>query len=229
MAHPIFSNVPDSTTAEAFSEVFSPGYTYLFEGPRNTPHGAQFPLEPTYFSSIMAAYLRDDGQGLGIKRQFADLNPGSVDPEELAGLYERRIGKLQLAIPELLEAVAMMPALSGNGLEHYYIEATQKENKKLLAAHLVGRVASTDKLVDALAYPKVISIELPLQMRDLAVSVFGIGTGVRIQLEDKRLMDGDEERLGRLLRQEEVVKNIGAMAASSLLPSVSMFRASLQV
>lgn len=219
MLHPVLEVVPDRYVAEACNEAFQPDYTFYSTGPRDEL-GRIFPSEPAYITSILAAYFEPGG---GIRRQLVGLDLSAVPLEDVAAEYQRLIGPLQRFMPDIVEVTDDMHVFDEEGgIQAFFAEQVERKGNKLLAAHMVAKVAANDRILSALGYPKSLSHDIPFRIRDYTLAV------ARIR-ELFRQTDSEwNKKIQPVLRVEERVKKVGAVVAASFLPEPQLLAQQLR-
>jgi|GEM_PF-5167358 len=230
MIHPAFQRVPDQYIAEAFSETLLPGYCKFTAAPHSTYDLDQqgYPPVPSHLVGLTAAFI--DRDGVTVRRLGAyNFSPEHTpEPQELVKAYEGTIGSLQGHLPGLeRDAIAM--GFEGGGETQYgalgswCIEATRKDNKRLLAAHLTSVTADRGEIVDALVYPAVVYRGLPLAFRN-AIEPLALGQipGMKTLLSEE-----DRETLRRqldpIMKLDKRLQDPVAVAVAGLLPPAANF------
>lgn len=231
MAHEVFRNIPDPTMAEACSQIFTGGtYKFATEQVITDKYGDGFPPKPAELLTITASYIQEVPDGLSIRTQFASLSENLPTPTELAGMYADTVGGHQRILPLVEDIASNIPILRNRtGIREWCVRTAESNGNRLLAAHIVGRVASDGALIDTLAYPTVIMQQFPLLIRNLAVDL-----RAELQRAGKE-PEVDQEILAQLLNTmkpllsgSDATANFGTVAASSFLPESANFRVMMQ-
>ncbi|HZL07741.1 MAG TPA: hypothetical protein VFC50_00925 [Candidatus Dormibacteraeota bacterium] len=229
MIHPAFQEVPDQYIAEAFSETLLPGYCKFTASPHSVYDLDKqgYPPVPSHLVGLTAAFI--DRDGVTVRRLGAyNFSPEHTpEREELVKAYESTVGGLQERFPGLeLDAMAMGFEVSQpeyGALGSWCIEATQRDNKRLLAAHLISVTADRGEVVDALVYPAVVYRELPLAFRN-AVEPLALG---QIPGMEAILSEEDREALRReldpIMKLDKSLQDPVAVAVAGLLPPAANF------
>lgn len=237
MIHPAFQGIQDTSMANAFTEIFTQNFKFTA-----TPEIAMryeeggFPPTPSHLTSITAAYLDTSAAGdIGIKRQFVGLQPDLANLDEVAQLYETNVRELQKKTGILaMIAVANAELHDGiggiEGVQSWYIDKVGSNGGRLLAAHITARTIEDKQMIDAVAIPRPVFDELPLLARDTFSTL-------RPHIDDlvnSRITDGDEKQqinkvMKTFLCNDPVLENLGAVAASSLLPDAQQFASTLRI
>jgi len=105
------------------------------------------------------------------------------------------------------------------------MDTASKNGKKLMAAHIIGRVVSDGAMIDTTVYPTEIMEGIPLIIRNSMVKL-------NIELDKKASAAGysfDEieklrEMLKPVLRNDSELANLSVVAVSGFLPEVDKFR-----
>jgi hypothetical protein len=187
-----------------------------------------FPPVRTEILSVVASYLVDAPAGVFVHTQFATLSPNMPSSTEIADLYEVTVGNAQSRSSYLgLLALAVPEFGNEKAIKQWCVDTARRNRKRLIAAHFVGRTVRDNRLVDAMSYPTELKEELPLFVRDLTVA---LGPYLDSDAEvDGTGLDSQEKKeiIKRVLRGDAVIPDLGAIAASSFLPSPGAFRTSL--
>ncbi|MEO8104938.1 MAG: hypothetical protein ABI602_01230 [Candidatus Saccharibacteria bacterium] len=233
MANPIFRNFQDKYVADVFSEALVPGdykHFYSLEGTDFTRTDG-FPPEPSFLTSVTATFIaRDDTI---TRLAVHGLSGSEYEPKEraLIDAYAQTVGVPRAAVP-ILEANAEQLGIERANarfgrLGQWCIEATQNDNKRLIAAHLVFVSARDHRLHDALTYPTALKEEFPLIVRDYFSSLVLIKDEARGSLIDE-LPQNLRETLSAIILNQDEVSSVAAIAVSSVMPSVAKFREALR-
>lgn len=222
MIHPLFEGVADRKKAEIFSSFLYDNSHTFASGDADAPYDGDgaFPPEPAHFNSVVLAYIEDGA----LRVQRAETYPGLVSPPDEASSYETMVGSYQSAVPEL---EAIMPVMGYPDISTYYLERVRERGDQVLAAYMIGKVASSGALIDALASPKSVSDHLPQLVRNMMVD---LGAEAERTLPKERATEVNEFLKGvggGILRLGGSAKEIGPIAASRFLPEPSAYRAAL--
>ena len=233
--HPIFESVAelDYDLASACSELFIPEeYTFVQPSDVYTEDDAGFPPEPSELLTVVASYIEYDSRGLsqGIRSNYISIHEDPVPDAVVGDIYESYVGMLQDSFKTMQSGLLQgVPKLGEypHSMRQFCLESTQKEDRRLVAAHLIGRTASKGALIQAIAYPRVLDDEIGLEIRDFAVSILPAMDTIRKELEES--MDNEafyqaDEIFKSILRMDGRMRVIGTMAAASILPDAQIFR-----
>lgn len=218
MIHPMFDRVPDKATAEIWSEIMQPGYNY-YGGYSDVEYHKQqavatFPPAPAHISAIGITYLRNGN----LKSQFAELDPNLVVADEISEAYASRVAELQALFPDADKTFGAL----GYSVMSLYRELMAKTGKRVAAAFVVGRVASSNMLVDALIYPEIINESFPLVLREAIVDTLAASPDPDSEA-DRQLREGAAD----IIRMNSRAKDVGAIVASGFMPPLEEFKAGL--
>ncbi len=227
MNHPLFEKIPNANMAEACSQMFEIGdYKFATSASITEKYGETFPPVPTEILSVVACYLEETPDGVTARTQFAGLSSNMPEHSEISDIYERTIGLLQSQRPLIGSIVEGIPEFRGEtGLMRWCMDTASKNGKKLMAAHMIGRVVSDGAMIDTTVYPTEIMEGIPLIIRNSMVKL-------SIELDKKASAAGysfDEienlrEMLKPVLRNDSELANLSVVAVSGFLPEVDKFR-----
>jgi hypothetical protein len=207
--HSAFEVIPDKAVAEVFSEALTSDYTAYGDGPAE----AGFPPEPAHIVSIFGAYLTPSSSN-NIARRIALLDPDS-DRAMLAELYRHRVSGIIMTEP-------LLPSTLDSELHEKYKELVIANQRRLLVAHMVGKLARTGELMDALVYPKIIKEQMPLYLRQIALDI-SADLGLQGSLNQRQ-----QNALRMFTTQAPIVQeNIGVQATRGFLISPEHFKAAV--
>jgi hypothetical protein len=230
MPHPIFESLDDPLMADACSEVFTTGRHAVFSTGEvmrrlENPTSIQEFVKKGWMDlvSVQAVYLENHPSG-GLrdvnKTEVIDTGIGLSAVPEIMDLYRDSVGKWQEHRQLLIvlgRYITEGAALDGmDALQEWCVDTCVDNNIRLLAAHIVSRATSNGALIDAVVAPEAFTEDLPFIWRNLTLELLGIDEASR-------------EGLQPILRQEEPIKHIGTMAASTFLATAEVFEATLMM
>lgn len=235
MSHPVFEYIPNTSMAEACSEMIStkPGIQFKFATMPEVMieyNETEFPPVPSSIIAITAAYLEDQGnRGYSVNRQFVANQLDSITPNEVADLYKSTVGHFQ-RVSSVLNAISAVSDEFNSeandilGLQKWYGNQVIKTGGRLITAHVIARTKTDEKLIDALATPKVVYDNLPLIARE---SVVSLNTKIN-EVLDKDFFDNERSEqikssIQRFLQNDSIIYSLGFVAASTFLPEADDF------
>ncbi len=122
-------------------------------------------IDPTY---VLPTYFVGDGKKLKVRQSLVGLER-NIPTEDLSKLYKAHIVDLKITAAALATIAEKYDPFGGKGLAEYMAGLVQKEGKRVIAAHVVGRVLDSAGVVSAVVYPRVIAEEVPIRLRDIAL------------------------------------------------------------
>lgn len=174
-----------------------------------------FPPAPAQIGAMGITYLH----GGELKSQFAELDPDLVTVDEVSEAFASRLADLQAIFPYAENAFGAI----GYNIMRLYLESMAKADKRVAAAFVVGRVASSNMLIDALIYPKIINESFPLVLREAVVDTLAASPDPNGEAARQL-----RERAGDIIRMNPHAKDVGAIVASGFMPPPNIFRAGLE-
>lgn len=220
----MFEEVSDLGFAEAVSEVFEPGIFRVARTPDSFGPNDGFPPAPAYVTNVTAGYL-DIGpnQEPYIHRQFLLMNQEFLPAkEDFIARYTATVCKFQdETLPKLNSYIPNISTPSE--LRDWYIDETAKEDRRLVAAHFLGRVIANGEIIEGVAYPQLIADKLRLMIRECIITHKPLLDEIR-GLATEEEMEIINREFGLVLRNDTELQNIGPITASIALPTNSEMR-----
>jgi hypothetical protein len=214
MAHELFNIIPNASMAEACSEILEPNCFKFFYDPRlDSQHDeGGFPPAPSYFTSILATYIE---KGTPPRQPSQFFTWGRTDNARIAREYQKLVSPLQSAASRLKKYVAKC---SQTDLRAWHIDTVKKSGKRLLGAHITAQTVEGNRLISAIATPRVVYDNLPNLFQDSTTLL-----ELYSELEGSSLPG---EKIDAL-RKDPSLRDIGAASVASLLPDAHKFISSI--
>lgn len=222
--HPSFQRIPDQAMALACSQAFTEFGRYKFKYDPTEGGEGFFPEYPSIVHSVLASYISITPQGIMTNTKFAGLE-GEDRSGEIVDLYQAQIGDLQDKVVPLVLLMRSMPGFieEHKSLKDYVLSTVADEGSLLVAAHVVARRIKDDVLTDALCYPTSLKDGFSSMTRDAITTEVAYLDNLpkeEATAEDEALREGLKSNLDDLAYSE----NLGAIAASSMLPPTDFIR-----
>ena len=218
MIIPPFNRISDPFAAAAFSESFEPGACKSVLGssyPTEPGENPGFPPEPTELLCVTGTYLHPRR---GLVENYATVGTSPASKRQILNLYSDTVVSRQKTMQDLLEVTKHMPGLqTEEELRQKYLDMVGNTRRQLVAAHIIGRVASTNKLADALVLPTAVSEGLPMEVRHFIAPL------VAKLSPDHPL----KESLKPLLSMDAEGREVASIVSVSFLPSIRTMRRAL--
>lgn len=209
MIHPAFEDVPDPYLAEVFSEAVSDDYQTFGSDLR--------PAEPTpmVIRCVFANFLSDLPGGF-VKEQPVMVAIGDdVSAEDASRVYSETTPLARL----VAEKVTGIDAVGKQLLQERYAKLVLENGNRLLAAHIVGRLVSSDELVGVMAFSKRHS-DFGLSLREKVLKADDQG----ISNADLAILPlGYEEVFRRVRTNDPAISLASLSVGASFLPSEEQF------
>lgn len=220
MIRPPFDKVPDPSAAEALSEMLEPGMCKFMLGESYPVAPGQentgFPPEPAELLCVSSgAYLRTV---LGIQKRFAQLSPDLPTRGQILGLYRDGVHKRQEQVSLLVRTFGEISGLRNErAFQDLALDIAKETGNRLVAAHVIARLASTGNLIDALVIPTAMAEGVHMTLRNhVAPLAAEYATG------------GPEfESLRSFLRGDADSREPAAIVAATLLPRLAIMKKAL--
>lgn len=207
MIQPIFENLSDRDFAEAISEFIGPDYSVVSDSDST----GEFPSEPGRITAVLAAYLEPVPGHKVVNTAYVNMNPEMVPDNRVAWVYNKRVADLVKAARRLNPIKKMV--------QSSYIEIMQEADRRLLVAHVVGKLAASGEIFDGVVYPKQVQKVLPFQLRELVL--IGMEDAKN---RDVKLTEEQQRRFQMALTQSPEMQHTAAVAAATFLPTPKQFR-----
>ena len=237
--HPTFEQVAKQNYAfaSACSEMFTtPSYTFAQPSDAYTDDKNKgFPPEPSEILSVVGSYIETNpttGKP-AVRTQYVGLTDNQLPGEIVGEIYGKYIGSLQDGFNSLHQGMLKSVPELGKGLSgvrDYCVRSTILAEGHLVAAHLIARTVAKGKLIEAVAYPKQIDNDIGLDVRKYTVAIL---PEIRALIAKAKQNASDEElqrvndRIQFILRLDSRMRIIGTMAAASVLPVATTFKAAM--
>jgi hypothetical protein len=214
--------IPDPVLAEAFEDLFLPDYTFRTFRPDKDVvslalDDSTFPPEPMEIANLVGAYLEDTPLGRIDRRKQAIFPEIDVNPDKIIELYSSQLSVLQEAAPAADNLFA-----EHGGIKQFYLDILEQEGKKLISAHIVGRIETTQEVFGALAYPKAVYENIPVGVREAFAPILG-----KLAQPGKKAGDENLSQEHEASAADTLAYDLGAVAAANFLAKTKIVKRNL--
>lgn len=235
MIHPYFETVPDKYVAEVFSEwVVRQDFTHNSEVIESFGREAGFPPEPSYLTSVTAAFLAPDDTSVRWSGVYG-VSGRDVDPSdaELLQSYRDNVLRHKAPVPTMEEMATALDIAEAHPqygrLGQWCIDLAHREGVRLLGAHLVFRADRSNRLYSSLTYHRAIKEQFPLLVRQALQPLVLLQDTAEADIAGQGgLPPAVQKFLASARRNDESFQTLAGVPPSALMPSLTQVKAGLR-
>lgn len=178
---------------------------------------------------MLGSYIQiDNGVPIGVRSKLAIFNT-DLSLEQTIDIYDKNVGLNQGRIkPGLLKITQLFNDFNKlEKIQKWYCDISIAHQHRLLASFITAKEINGDRLFSALAYPSVIKQQLPLAIRDRVISLIPLLNEFEKETDLKNTVKTAKQGLQSFINNDPKNEILGAVAASSFLPSTDKFKKNL--
>lgn len=239
--HPIFEKIPDKYISEVFSETLVLPGEYKIIHQHDTASLDQqeltstddFPPEPSYLSSMTAAYIDKDGSSIR-RVSIHGLSGDEIQPydKKVIEAYDNSVCKLQEFVKSLESLTPFMNLAATHPkfgkLGQWAIDTTKNDGKRLIAAHLLFVEPEKRLIYHGLSIPTTIKDTFPLIVRDAIEPIVLKRNMLDLNSEEMKKLEDNDQIFSDIMGNRGNIKIISGIPPSTVMPPMRNFRASLK-
>jgi hypothetical protein len=237
--HPVFKKIPDTDIAEVFSETLVPGgykiihqHDITFTGEPKFTSIEDFPPEPSYLTSMTAAYIDKDKS---IRRvSIHGLSGDEIQPNDkkVIEAYNNSVCELQELVESLESLTPFMnlPATHPKfgKLGQWAIDTTRKDGKRLIAAHLIFVNPDNNRIHHGMSIPTVIKESFPLIVRDAIEPIILRRDQFDLTSEEIIKLESKNDIFSAIMGNKANINFVSGIPPSAVMPPKQNFESALK-
>ncbi len=240
--HPVFKYVPDRYISEVLSETLVlPGEYKIFHQPDISLTDEQefissedFPPEPSYLTSMTGAYIDKDGSSIR-RVSMHGISGDEIQPsdENVVEAYNNSVCVLQ----DLVKSLESIAPFMDLGVTHskfgklgqWAIDATRKDGKRLIAAHLIFVNPESNRIHNGMSIPTALKETFPLMVRDVIEPLVLRREKLDLTSEEIEKLRSNDKLYSDIMGNREKIKLVSGIPPSAVMPSMSNYKSALGV